>query len=114
AALAERLRDALQDLPKEVEQAGPGLALVDLAERFAWLHAAACCLQLWWASRHLPLHGRPPGSAGWLGACLGYLLARADGTDPRRGADLLAPALDTVLALHDGGRLFSAVPVPLA
>ncbi|MFD0528741.1 acyl-CoA dehydrogenase family protein [Kitasatospora arboriphila] len=114
AALAERLRDALQDLPKEVEQASPGLALVDLAERFAWLHAAACCLQLWWASRHLPLHGRPPGSASWLGACLGYLLARADGTDPRHGADLLAPALDTVLALHDGGRLFSAVPVPLA
>ncbi|MEV6209608.1 acyl-CoA dehydrogenase [Kitasatospora sp. NPDC051914] len=114
AALAERLRDTLQNLPQEVEQAGTGLALVDLAERFARLHAAACCLQLWWAGRHLPLYGQPPGSAGWLGACLGYLLARADGTDPRRDADLLAPALDTVLALHREHRMFSAVPVPLA
>ena len=114
AVLAEQLHLALRELPAEAAAARPGNELVDLAERFAWLQAAACCLQLWWGSRHLPLYGQKPGSAGWLGACLAYLLARADGRPPRRDADLLAPALDAVLGLDAENRLFSAVPVPLA
>ncbi|GAA5002019.1 acyl-CoA dehydrogenase [Kitasatospora paranensis] len=114
AALADRLHAALRALPAEVAAARPGIELVDLAERFAWLQAAACCLQLWWHSRHLPLYGQKPGSAGWLGACLGYLLARADGRPPRRDADLLAPALDTVLDLTAAGRMYAAAPAALA
>ncbi|MFE0461789.1 acyl-CoA dehydrogenase family protein [Kitasatospora sp. NPDC058965] len=111
AALVTRLLTALIELP-----AAPvtGCDQLDLAERFAWLHAAAACLRLWWANRHLPLHGGKPGSPDWLGACLGYLLARADRSDPRRAAALAAPALDTVLALRADHRLFSAAPVPLA
>ncbi|GJF29246.1 acyl-CoA dehydrogenase [Kitasatospora sp. NE20-6] len=114
AALAEQLHAALLALPAEAEQARPGNELVDLAERFAWLQAGACCLQLWWASRHLPLYGQKPGSAGWLGACLAYLLARADGRPPRRAAELLAPALDTVLDLTAAGRMYAAAPAALA
>lgn len=90
--------------------ADPNL-LVDTAERYAWLHAAACCLHLWSANRETSLYGTEPGSTGWLGAALGYLLARADGTDPRRHGELLTPALDAALALRDGDRLFTAPPV---
>ncbi|AXG81639.1 acyl-CoA dehydrogenase family protein [Streptomyces paludis] len=89
-------------------------ALVDAAERYAWLHAAACCLHLWSANRDRSLYGTEPGSTGWLGAVLGYLLARADGTDPRRHGELLTPALDAVLELRDSHRLFTALPVRLA
>ncbi|MCX4748426.1 acyl-CoA dehydrogenase family protein [Kitasatospora sp. NBC_01287] len=114
AALAEQLLAAVRQLPEQARAAGPGVELVDLAERFAWLHAAACCLHLWWANRHLPLFGGKPGHPGWLGAVLGYLLARAEGTAPRRAAGPAAPALDLVLGLREGHRLFSALPVPLA
>ncbi|MDX2676501.1 acyl-CoA dehydrogenase family protein [Streptomyces sp. NY05-11A] len=88
--------------------------LVDLAERYAWLHGAAACLRLWWANRDRSLYGAAPGSPGWLGAALGYLLARADGTDPRRRGTALLPALDVVLALRESNRMFTALPVALA
>ncbi|MEV4611694.1 acyl-CoA dehydrogenase family protein [Kitasatospora sp. NPDC049258] len=114
AALAEQLLAAVRGLPEEVAAAGAGTGAIDLAERFAWLHAAACCLQLWWAGRHLPLHGQKPGAADWLTACLGYLLARADQRPVRRAAEQLLPALDVLLDLRADHRLFSAVPVPLA
>ncbi|PYC78000.1 acyl-CoA dehydrogenase [Streptomyces tateyamensis] len=110
-ALVDQLLTALAGLPTTPTT---GCAQLDLAERFAWLHAAAACLRLWWANRHLPLHGGKPGSPDWLGACLGYLLARADGADPRRCADTAPAALETVLALRADHRLFSAAPVPLA
>ncbi|MGW0120211.1 acyl-CoA dehydrogenase family protein [Streptomyces sp. NPDC003327] len=89
-------------------------ALVDLAERHAWLHAAAACLHLWRHNRHLSLYGTPPGSTGWLGAALTHLLAQADGTDPRRHAEALYPALDAVTALWEGGLMPTALPVRLA
>lgn len=116
--LARELADAvtgLGELVRDAQQreADPN-ALVDAAERYAWLHAAACCLHLWHANRDRSLYGTEPGAAGWLGAALAYLLARADGVDPRRHADLLAPALDAVLELRDGDRLFTALPVRLA
>ncbi|MEF2529108.1 hypothetical protein [Streptomyces sp. CS62] len=96
---------------------GPGAdpnALVDAAERYAWLHAAGCAVHLWRANRDRSLYGTEPGSAGWLGAVLGYLLARADGTDPRRRGAVLEPALDAALALRESGLLFTALPVRLA
>ncbi|MFH9619173.1 acyl-CoA dehydrogenase family protein [Streptomyces pratensis] len=89
-------------------------ALADLAERYAWLHAAAACLQLWHHNRHLSLYGTPPASTGWLGAALGYLLARADGTDPRRHGEEMHPALDAVSALREANRMLTALPVRLA
>ncbi|GAA2259234.1 acyl-CoA dehydrogenase [Streptomyces ruber] len=116
--LVWRLADAVAGLGEATRAARkPGAdpnLLVDTAERYAWLHAAACCLHLWNANRGTSLYGTEPGSTGWLGAALGYLLARADGTDPRRHGELLAPALDAALALRDGDRLFTALPVRLA
>lgn len=120
---------AVADLVRQVAKAVAGLAAaakeaispgvdanarVDIAERYAWLHAAASCVHLWWANRDRSLYGLEPGSAGWLGATLGYLLARADGTDPRRQGAVLLPALDVVTGLHGRNQLFTAVPIQLA
>ncbi|BBC32405.1 Acyl-CoA dehydrogenase [Streptomyces graminofaciens] len=116
--LVRQLADAVAGLGELTRAARkPGAdpnALVDAAERYAWLHAAACCLHLWRAGRDRSLYGAEPGDTGWLGAVLGYLLARADGVDPRRHGALLTPALDAVRALRDSGRLFTALPVRLA
>ncbi|MFI7068350.1 acyl-CoA dehydrogenase family protein [Kribbella sp. NPDC050124] len=114
AALAGELTDRVGRLRADVQTIGHGDALADLAERYSWLHAAACCLHLWWANPRRQLFGTEPGSASWLGACLGYLLARADGVDPRRDAGPLGPALDVTLGLHRANQLFSAHPVQLA
>jgi alkylation response protein AidB-like acyl-CoA dehydrogenase len=147
ADLVGALTARLAALPADVTAArAPGghqgdrtdrVDLVDLAERFAWLHGAACCVHAWWANRHLSLYGTAPGSAGWLAAALAYLLARADGADPGRataaghanpsdgarpsdGADsgrvgtAAGAALDAVVGLHTGRRLLSAIPVRLA
>ncbi|MFI1399291.1 acyl-CoA dehydrogenase family protein [Streptomyces sp. NPDC020681] len=118
AALVEQLAAAvagLGDLTRAARKPGADPnALVDAAERYAWLHAAASGVHLWQANRDRSLYGTEPGSAGWLGAMLGYLLARADGTDPRHLGDLLLPALDAVVALREGNRLFTALPVRLA
>ncbi|MEV4195086.1 acyl-CoA dehydrogenase family protein [Streptomyces toxytricini] len=118
AALVEELAAAVAGLGGLTRAArGPGAdpnALVDAAERYAWLHAAGCAVHLWRANRDRPLYGTEPGSAGWLGAVLGYLLARADGTDPRRRGAVLEPALDAALALRESGLLFTALPVRLA
>ncbi|MFI1000395.1 acyl-CoA dehydrogenase family protein [Streptomyces galbus] len=109
ADLVTRLVTALGGLPAELAGADRDTGLVDLAERYAWLHAAACCVHLAWAD---------PDSAtftpAWLGACLAYLLARADGTDPRREAAALLPAADLAAELHAANRLFSVLPVHLA
>ena len=117
ADLVRQVAKAVSGLAAAAKEAGsPGAdpnALADLAERYSWLHAAACCVHLWWSSRHLPLYGTAPGSAGWLGAALGYLLARADGTDPRRQGQALRPALDVMSGLHRHHQLFSVVPVQL-
>ncbi|MFI5527933.1 acyl-CoA dehydrogenase family protein [Kitasatospora sp. NPDC051853] len=100
----------LADLSVQVATADPkGNELVDLAERFAWLHAAAACLHLWVVNRENEVLGRPD----WLTAVLAYLLSRAEGTPVRRREAELLPALATVRDLHGRGRLFSAVPVDL-
>ncbi|MET8453975.1 acyl-CoA dehydrogenase family protein [Streptomyces sp. NPDC005209] len=109
ARLVARLVAALTALAAEVAATGRGTGLVDLAERFAWLHAATCCLLLWWANPGLPRF-----SSAWLGACLAHLLSRAEGTDPRREAAAQLPAVGITADLHARNRLFSAVPVRLA
>lgn len=117
-ALAGRLAEAVAGLgerTRAAQQRGADPnALVDTAERYAWLHAAACCLHLWRANPAGSLYGTEPGATGWLGAALAYLLARADGVDPRRHGPLLTPALDAVLALRADDRMFTALPVRLA
>ncbi|MFF9752820.1 acyl-CoA dehydrogenase family protein [Streptomyces sp. NPDC014344] len=114
AALVDRLGAAVAGLADEAARADRDTGQVDLAERFSWLHAACCCLHLWWANRELPLWGTDAGSSGWLGACLGFLLARAEGADPRRAAAAQLAAWDAVRELHRRNRLFSALPVRLA
>ncbi|MGW7528425.1 acyl-CoA dehydrogenase family protein [Streptomyces sp. NPDC054783] len=113
-----RLAEAVADLLPRAEAARrPGAdpnALADLAERYAWLHGAAACVHLWWANRERPLYGAEPGATGWLRAALGYLLARAEGTDPQWHGPRLLPALDTLAALRVQDLLFTAAPVPLA
>ncbi|MFF4764729.1 hypothetical protein [Streptomyces sp. NPDC001292] len=116
--LVARLADAVTGLPHEAGTARrPGAepnALADLAERYAWLHGAAACVHLWWANRDRPLYGGEPGATGWLRAVLAYVLARAEGTDPRRHGPHLLPALDVLAALREQDELFTAVPVRLA
>ncbi|MFF7200663.1 acyl-CoA dehydrogenase family protein [Streptomyces sp. NPDC008141] len=117
-ALLRQLAQAvagLGELTRAAQQRGADPnALVDAAERYAWLHAAASCVHLWHANRDRSLYGTTPGSAGWLGATLGYLLARADGVDPRRHGAVLTPALDAVATLRETDQLFTALPVRLA
>ncbi|MFF4209092.1 acyl-CoA dehydrogenase family protein [Streptomyces sp. NPDC001796] len=116
--LVDRLSVAAAGLAAQAEAARrPGAdpnALADLAERYAWLHGAAACVHLWWANRERPLYGAEPGATGWLRAALAYLLARAEGTDPRWCGPHLLPALDTLAALREQGVLFTATPVRLA
>lgn len=109
ADLVTRLAGAVAGLSAEVDGADRDTGPADLAERFAWLHAATCCLHLWWAN---PTH--PRFTSAWLGACLAHLLARAEGTDARRASAAQLPALDITAGLHAGNHLFSAVPVRLA
>ena len=85
-----------------------------LVDRWALLHAAAACTLLWWHNRDAPLYGQPPGSTGWLTACLSYLLHRADGRDPAEAGAQVLPALDTVRGLVDSDRLVTAAGVRLA
>ncbi|MYX42800.1 acyl-CoA dehydrogenase [Streptomyces sp. SID89] len=118
AGLLARLAEAVTALLPESEAARrPGAdpnALADLAERYAWLHGAAACVHLWWANRDRPLYGAEAGATGWLRAALAYLLARAEGADPRRYGPHLLPALDVLAALHERQSLFTATPVRLA
>ncbi|MGW5771093.1 acyl-CoA dehydrogenase family protein [Streptomyces longwoodensis] len=109
ADLVTRLLTAVGGFPAELAGADRDTGPADLAERYAWLHAAACCVHLAWAD---PAHAT--FTPAWLGACLAYLLARADGTDPRREAAALLPAADLAAELHAANRLFSVLPVHLA
>ncbi|NEC84556.1 acyl-CoA dehydrogenase family protein [Streptomyces sp. SID12501] len=114
AALTTRLTTALTQLTEDVATADRDTGLVDAADRFAHLHAATCCLLLWWANPTRPLFGAEPGDTRWLTACLAYLLARADGTDPRGEAPALLPALDITTELHARDQLFCVHPQDLA
>ncbi len=113
---ADELVAALEDelaalLERAAGAAGP--ELLDLAERFCPLYAAAAAVHLWWFNRADELFGEPPAATGWLTGCLAYLLARAAGPDVRAAADEAQGALDVVAHLHRQNRLFSAVPLRL-
>ncbi|WP_405534128.1 acyl-CoA dehydrogenase family protein [Streptomyces sp. NBC_00075] len=113
ATLITRLTTTLTQLAEDMTKADRDTGLIDAAERFAYLHAAACALLLWWANPTHPLFGTPPGDTRWLTASLAYLLAKADGTDPRREAPALLPALDITTQLHTRNQLFCAHPKQL-
>ncbi|MEV6984546.1 acyl-CoA dehydrogenase [Sphaerisporangium sp. NPDC051017] len=87
--------------------------LLEEAERFCFLHAAASCVHLWWANRELPLLGGDPGDPAWLAATVGVLLARADGRW-RLPASLAEPMAEVAERLHREGRLMSVTALPLA
>lgn len=109
AHLVARLVSAVGSLPGEVADADRDTGLLDLTERFTWLHAATSCLHLWWANPANPFF-----TTAWLRATLTHLLARADGRDPRREGAAQLPALDIAADLHHHDQLFSAHPVHLA
>ncbi|MCX4759595.1 acyl-CoA dehydrogenase [Streptomyces sp. NBC_01275] len=109
AHLVTRLVATVAALPAQLTEADRNTGLIDLAETFTWLHAAASCLHLWWANEENPFF-----TVAWLQATLAHLLARADGTDPRREGPAQLPALDITTDLHHHDQLFSALPVHLA
>ncbi|GII86766.1 acyl-CoA dehydrogenase [Sphaerisporangium siamense] len=107
AAVPERVRALLAD---RRETAAPDL--LEEAERFCFLHAAASCVHLWRAGRDQPLlTGREPS---WPAATIGLLLARAEGGTWRLPALLDDPMAETALRLHREGRMFSVTALPLA
>ncbi|WP_086664374.1 acyl-CoA dehydrogenase family protein [Lentzea kentuckyensis] len=115
------LQAALSLVPREVQElstllgkeCGRSAELLDLAERFTLLHAAASCVHLWWFNRHRPLFGQPPGSTGWLVAALDVLRDRGRGPRGRLEPEIAAAPFVLAEALHAEGRLFSAAPVLL-
>lgn len=92
---------------------GASAELLDVAERFAFLHAAASCVHLWWFNRHRPLFGRLPASTGWLVAALDVLRDRVHGPRGRLAPDIAVAPFTMVDELHASGRLFSAEPLSL-
>ncbi|WBB78424.1 acyl-CoA dehydrogenase [Micromonospora sp. WMMD882] len=88
--------------------------LLEEAERFCFLHAAASCVHLWWANREQPLLGGRAGDPAWLAATVGVLLARAQGGVWRLPADLVEPTYRSLARLHADGRLLSVTALPLA
>ncbi|MFG3294103.1 acyl-CoA dehydrogenase family protein [Streptomyces sp. NPDC048179] len=109
AELVTRLVTAVGSLPADLANADRDTGLIDMADRFTWLHTAASCLHLWWANEHNPFF-----TTAWLQATLAHLLSRATGTDPRHEGPAQLPALDITTDLHDHDQLFSALPVHLA
>jgi alkylation response protein AidB-like acyl-CoA dehydrogenase len=115
------LQAALSLVPRDVgdlaDALGPRCAasaeLLDVAERFTLLHAAASCVHLWWFNRHRPLFGELPGSTGWLVAALDVLRDRVHGPRRRLNPEVAVAPYAMVDALHTNGRLFSAEPLPL-
>jgi hypothetical protein len=88
--------------------------LPDLAERFAYLHAAAEAVCLWWANPGRSLFGTPPGSTRWLTPVLALLADLAAGGRGRLSQADADTALDVAENLHHNGRLFAPPEVPLA
>ncbi|RCG30287.1 acyl-CoA dehydrogenase [Sphaerisporangium album] len=108
AAQKERVRALLADR----REGAPDL--LEEAELFCFLHAAASCVHLWWANRDLPLLAGEPGDPGWLAATVGVLLARAEGGRWRLPAAVAEPMAEVAERLHRDGRLTSVTALPLA
>lgn len=98
----------------ESRRSGVEPDLLDEAERFCYLHAAASCVHLWWANREHSLLGGVAGDPGWLAATISVLLARAKGGGWRLPPDLVEPMCRSLERLYGDGRLISLIALPLA
>jgi hypothetical protein len=94
------------DVKQARGQSGRSAAWLQLAKRFAYLHAAACCGHFWIYNRDIL--GEFFGREEWLSTCLNRLHSE-DGTVVEDG-DVERELLDR----SHNGRLFSAVPFQLA
>jgi alkylation response protein AidB-like acyl-CoA dehydrogenase len=104
--VAEQHRRLTADVRQARGQSGRSVRLLQLAKRFAHLHAAACCCHFWIHNRDIL--GEFLGSEEWLTSCLNRLHAE-DGAvveEAYVGRELLDRSRN-----H---RLFSAVPFQLA
>jgi hypothetical protein len=114
-AVRDQLRAILDDAAAAQLDRTRGLRvstdLLDLADRFCLVYAAAAATLAWWFNTDRPLYGGPPGEAGWLRGVLGYLVARVAGQRP--GSAVLA-ALESIERAATAGLLFTALPVRLA
>jgi alkylation response protein AidB-like acyl-CoA dehydrogenase len=105
--LHERLaayRPSARDVPPEA---------FELAERYAALHAAACCLQLWLRNHEAAADGPCAGlwrDGLWLRAGLHRLLGRLDPPSAQTGAEVLDDLVTPLLELHRAGLLPSLLP----
>ncbi|MDG4764517.1 acyl-CoA dehydrogenase family protein [Solwaraspora sp. WMMD406] len=98
----------------ERRRGGAAPDLLEEAERFCFLHAAASCVHLWWANRRQPLLAGDAADPAWLAATVSVLLARAEGGVWRLPADLVEPMYRSLDRLHADGRLLSVTALPLA
>ncbi|MBC8091607.1 MAG: hypothetical protein H7Y15_06660 [Pseudonocardia sp.] len=118
----EFLRTALDLLYQDVHDlglrlgrdAGRSAEVLDRAEQFSFLHAAAGCVHLWWFNRGRSLFGTEPGSTGWLVAALDLLHDRSGGPHIRLDPEVTEAPFVMALTLHAQRRLFSCVALPTA
>ncbi len=90
-----------------------GAELAGLAESFCYLHAAAMVCHLWQRNRHLELYGTPQ-APGVLRSVVRLLLSRAKARHGLLPPEFADAPYQAAARQHRYGRLFSAVPVPLA
>jgi alkylation response protein AidB-like acyl-CoA dehydrogenase len=96
---------ALEPLSK-----GSGSPAFSEARRHCLLHAAACCLQIWWTNRDrlVPV----AAAAEWPALCLERLAGGSDWAPTP--ADLEGPVFDWMLGQLERAELFSILPFELA
>ncbi len=122
ASRLEFLRAALDLLYRDVHElglrlgrdAGRSAEVLDRAEQFAFLHAAAGCVHLWWFNRGRSLFGTAPGSVGWLVAALDLLHDRSGGPHIRLDPEVAEAPFAMAVALHAERKLFSSVALTTA
>lgn len=113
-ALEGLFHDVAWRLGRRAGERGGSLELGDLADRLCLLHTAASCVHLWWANRHRPLFGLPPGDTAWLGPVLTVLLDRAYGRTTPLAAPEAERLMDVVTPLYEENRMFSCTAPELA
>jgi alkylation response protein AidB-like acyl-CoA dehydrogenase len=84
----------------------------ELARRHCVVHAAACCAGVWLHNRNRLGHAER--ELDWLALCLGRLARLVPFETSANGTELDDALIDWLVALHDGDRLFSLTPFPLA
>jgi alkylation response protein AidB-like acyl-CoA dehydrogenase len=98
-----------------LDLAGPSRPdVMDVADEFVYVQAAACALLLWWANRDRSLFGATAGSTGWLHSVLRLLRDRAAGGRGRLDRGCAVAVFERIEALRASGRTFGAAAVALA